>query len=88
MIDPGDEGDARPVGMQTMPLASFPVSDLPERMKLKSNGKLRKPFLQDLERCKLMELVQYECDVKRRAAESGKRTEYIECLPLVRLFRR
>ena len=65
------------------PVESFPATELPWRVQVTSQGKRRKKPI-ELEKCALMELVQYKCDVEGQGAE----TAVIKCVPIVRLFRR
>lgn len=59
------------------PVQSFPVADLEKHINTDARGKKRKPPVK-LEECKLMELVQYKCDVV-----DGE----VLCRPILRLFR-
>lgn len=61
----------------------FPASQLAEKVQFTTSGKLRKDPV-DLEKCKLMEIVQYSCDVSDRRDPKA----VIVCEPIVRLFRR
>lgn len=62
------------------PVHSFPVSELEERVNINEKGKKRKDPV-NLEECKLMQMVQYDCKVEKKMKE-------VECRPLLRLFRR
>lgn len=62
---------------------SFPSSELPKYINQTEKGQYRKPPV-DLEKCKLMEMTQYRCDVQGR----DKKTSVTVCKPMLRLFRR
>ena len=66
------------------PVEAFPVSELEDRINVQLNGRRRKGGDIDLRKCELLELVQYECGLKR----SEDRRSIIQCEPLVKLFRR
>jgi hypothetical protein len=61
------------------PVKSFSVSELEKHVNINEKGKKRKPAV-NLEECKLMQMVQYNCEVV-------KRTKEVECRPILRLFR-
>ena len=67
------------------PVEAFPVSELENRINIQLNGRRRKGGDIDLRKCDLLELVQYECDLK--AMEKDGRS-IIQCEPVVKLFRR
>ena len=66
-----------------LPIGNFPVAELPRRIQTTVHQKRRKTPL-DLEKCQLMELVQYQCDPEG----SNPSNVVIKCTPLIRLFRR
>jgi len=62
---------------------AFPPSRLQQHVQYKYNGKAQKPPV-DLQKCKLKELIQYECEL------SGPRNDpnsKVVCEPVLRLFR-
>jgi hypothetical protein len=61
------------------PVQSFPLSELEKQVNFDEKGKKRKTPV-DLEECKLMQMVQYNCEVVKKRKE-------VECRPLLRLFR-
>jgi len=61
------------------PLHSFPVEELEKRVNINEKGKKRKSPV-NLDECKLMQMVQYDCRVV-------KKTNEVQCQPLLRLFR-
>ncbi|KAB2568725.1 hypothetical protein BFW01_g384 [Lasiodiplodia theobromae] len=65
------------------PVEAFPPEELAARVQFNAQGKRVKPPV-DLEQCKLLEMVQYACDVENRNDPRAR----ITCRPLVRLFRR
>ena len=67
------------------PVEAFPVSELEDRINVQLNGRRRKGGDIDLRKCELLELVQYECDLK--VSEKDRRP-IIQCIPVVKLFRR
>ncbi len=67
------------------PIEAFPVSELEERVNIQLNGRRKKGEDIDLRKCKLLELVQYECGL--RGNEKDRRA-VIQCAPVVKLFRR
>ena len=67
------------------PVEAFPVSELEDRINVQLNGRRRKGGDIDLRKCELLELVQYECGPT--AAEKDRRS-IIQCVPVVKLFRR
>ncbi|KAF2435723.1 hypothetical protein EJ08DRAFT_729598 [Tothia fuscella] len=62
---------------------SFPSSELTERVNKTEKGQYRKPPV-ELEKCKLMEMTQYRCDVEG----TDRKTARTVCKPFLRLFRR
>ena len=58
---------------------SFPLHELEDRVNINEKGKKRKPTVK-LDDCKLMQLVQYDCEVV-------KKTKEVHCKPILRLFR-
>ena len=64
------------------PIENFPVAELPRRVQTTMHQQRRKKPL-ELEKCQLMELVQYRCDPQG----SNLSTAVINCTPIVRLFR-
>ena len=75
----------------TPPIEAWPVHELSQRVQIENkNGteRLRKgPFL-NLEKCRLMEMVQYKCEPTRVPGKGGKSELKVQCEPVVRLFRR
>ncbi|KAF1989799.1 hypothetical protein K402DRAFT_349933 [Aulographum hederae CBS 113979] len=65
------------------PVQIFPPTELSERVQSHASGKRRKPPV-NLEECKLMEMVQYMCDVENPRELRAT----IVCKPVTRLFRR
>ena len=65
------------------PIEEFPPAQLEQRLQYTTNGKLRKSPV-ELEKCKLMEMVQYMCEVSNRNDPNA----VVVCQPVVRLFRR
>ena len=63
------------------PVQTFPLSELENELQKTEKGKKRKPPV-DLEKCKLMQLMQYDCRVVRKGTEAE-----VECRPIQRLFR-
>ena len=66
------------------PVEAFQASELPERVQITALGRRRKEPV-DLEKCELLEMVQYSCWL-----EGGKRSQQadIKCEPIVRAFRK
>ncbi|KAK2759939.1 hypothetical protein FQN54_002675 [Arachnomyces sp. PD_36] len=65
----------------------WPASELPDRVQVVRSGfkdKRRKDPI-DLEKCKLMEMVQYSCNPP---TEPPPGPGVVHCKPIVRLFRR
>lgn len=71
------------------PVESFPVSDLPRRVRETGlGGKSHKGQSKfDLKKCKLLEMVQYSCGLEAASAEDSE-NKVIRCWPVVKLFRR
>lgn len=67
----------------TPPIESFPASELPVRVQLTTQGRLRKNPI-NLAKCDLMEVLQYSCHLEGKRPE----TAIVKCEPIVRLFRR
>ena len=67
------------------PVEAFPASELAERINVLPNGRRRKGGDIDLDRCELLELVQYSCHLKSRPQAQQS---VIQCEPVVKLFRR
>ena len=67
------------------PIEAFPASQLEQRINTLPSGRRRKGGDIDIRKCELLELVQYECDLKRnhRAQQA-----VIQCRPAVKLFRK
>lgn len=63
---------------------AFPAHQLEHRIQTTVDGKRRKTPL-DLSECKLMELIQYSCNLKGPVNGAQSR---VVCEPIVRLFRR
>lgn len=72
-----------PLGPMAPPVEAFPAQELAARVQYDARGKYRKGGI-ELERCKLLEMVQYACEVENRNDPRGR----VMCRPLVRLFRR
>lgn len=68
----------------TPPVEIFPASELPARVNTTSKGKRRKGESVDLHKCRLLEMLQYNCYVK----DEKIRGSPIRCEPVERLFRR
>ncbi|KAH7062663.1 hypothetical protein B0J12DRAFT_564042 [Macrophomina phaseolina] len=66
------------------PVEAFPPQELSARVQYDARGKYRKGGPIELEKCKLLEMVQYACEVENRDDPRGR----VMCRPLVRLFRR
>jgi len=66
------------------PIEEWPAHQLPDRVMALPNGKRRKRNV-DLEKCALMELVQYSCNPRE---VPGKKRTVIHCEPIVRTFRK
>ena len=64
-------------------IEEFLPAQLEQRLQYTMNGKLRKSPV-ELEKCKLMEMVQYMCEVSNRNDPHA----VVVCQPVVRLFRR
>ncbi|KAF2458551.1 hypothetical protein BDY21DRAFT_283650 [Lineolata rhizophorae] len=70
------------------PLSPFPPSSLPQRVQYRPDGKRRKGPPVELDRCELLQLSQYACNLAP-AGETGPHGEKkVLCEELVRLFRR
>ena len=68
------------------PTEVFPASALPVKVNNLPSGKVRKPHERvDLDECKLLELVQYECELDGDRKDPNT---VVKCWPIVRLFRR
>lgn len=65
------------------PIELFSASQLPDRVQVTTRNRRRKKLV-DLQKCDLMEMVQYSCDVEKDKGGAS----IIKCEPLVRLFRR
>jgi hypothetical protein len=65
------------------PIEEFLPAQLEQRIQYAMNGKLRRSPV-ELEKCKLMEMVQYMCEVSNRNDPNA----VVVCQPVVRLFRR
>ncbi|THX88251.1 hypothetical protein D6D08_04013 [Aureobasidium pullulans] len=73
---------------QKMPpsISPFHPADLEAKTKILPSGKLRKPENQhQLNKCKLQELVQFDCEVK---GHKKHKNGIVVCAPIVRVFRR
>lgn len=66
------------------PVHSFPVSELEEHVNINEKGRKRKLPV-NLDECKLMQLVQYDCRVEKRT--DGVKKREVQCRPILRLFR-
>ncbi|KAK8175647.1 hypothetical protein IWX90DRAFT_424789 [Phyllosticta citrichinensis] len=64
------------------PIEHFPPEELEARAQFDAKGRYRKGGV-DLEKCKLMEMLQYDCWVERRVSQP-----FVKCRPLVRMFRK
>ncbi|OCK75667.1 hypothetical protein K432DRAFT_386030 [Lepidopterella palustris CBS 459.81] len=67
------------------PVEEFPPSELTQKVQYTTSGKLRKKPI-DLSKCKLMEMIQYNCHVREGNNKDPNATTV--CDPVVRLFRR
>lgn len=67
------------------PANIFHVSELEKRVQYDEEGRRRKPPI-DLKKCKLQELVQYNCDIPEEARHDPRGV--IQCHALLRTFRR
>lgn len=75
-------------------IEAFPPWQLATRVNLTPEGKIRKDFSPsnnntgggkvELEKCKLKELLQYDCDLK---GPVGSARSVVVCAPVARLFR-
>ena len=65
------------------PVESFPAIELPWRIQGTTEGKRRKKLI-ELDKCQLMEFVQYSCILEGESAATAR----IKCVPIVRLFRK
>jgi len=65
------------------PIEEFLPAQLEQKLQYTTNGKLRKSPV-ELKKCKLMEMVQYMCEVSNRNDPNA----VVVCQPVVRLFRR
>ncbi|PQE19134.1 Mitochondrial export Som1 protein [Rutstroemia sp. NJR-2017a BBW] len=72
----------------TPPILSFPPSRLPHESRYNAKNEFRKGFDGDLQKCELLEMMQYECDVKRGTDGSVTREGRVVCWPVERWFRR
>jgi len=72
----------------TPPIPSFHPSRLPQESRYNAKNEFRKGFDGKLEKCELLEMLQYECDVKRGMDGSVTRDSRVVCWPVERLFRR
>lgn len=68
------------------PLTSFPVSELHHHLNTLPSGKRRKGGDIDLAKCEPLELVQYECYLKK--GETPNHQAVIQCRPVVKQFRK
>ncbi|TIA32829.1 hypothetical protein D6C78_07978, partial [Aureobasidium pullulans] len=67
-------------------LLCSPSTDLEAKTKILPSGKFRKPENQhQLNKCKLQELVQFDCEVK---GHKKHKNGIVVCAPIVRVFRR
>ncbi|KAK7542651.1 uncharacterized protein J3D65DRAFT_614511 [Phyllosticta citribraziliensis] len=64
------------------PIEHFLPEELEARAQFNAKGRYRKGGV-DLEKCKLMEMLQYDCWVERRVSQP-----FVKCRPLVRMFRK
>ncbi|KAK7527507.1 hypothetical protein IWX49DRAFT_490466, partial [Phyllosticta citricarpa] len=65
------------------PIEHFHPEELEARAQYDAKGRYRKGGV-DLEKCKLMEMLQYDCWPERRVGGQP----VVKCRPLVRLFRK
>jgi hypothetical protein len=66
----------------------FSPTDLPDRVQFVQSGfreKRRKGGAVDLEKCQLMEIVQYSCNPPEEGIQAPG---VVKCKPIVRLFRK
>jgi len=66
------------------PVNIFPAAELPERIQTTLKDRRRKDKV-ELEKCELLEMLQYECVVEDEGRDRDSR---IICQPIQRLFRR
>jgi inner membrane protease subunit SOM1 len=67
-------------------ITPFHPADLESKIRILPTGKLRKPpNQQDLSECKLMEIMQFNCDVVKH---SKHKNGIVICEPIQRVFRR
>lgn len=66
------------------PVEAFPPQELEARVQYDARGRRKKGGPIELEQCKLLEMVQYACEVENKNDPRGR----VMCKPLVRLFRR
>jgi len=66
------------------PVEVFPAFQLPDRVQITTRNRRRKKPV-DLQKCELVEMVQYSCDIAKDERDGGT---VIKCEPIVRLFRR
>jgi hypothetical protein len=64
-------------------LKCFPPFSSQIEYKSRRNRRRKKPV--DLQKCELVEMVQYSCDIAKDERDGGT---VIKCEPIVRLFRR
>jgi hypothetical protein len=68
----------------TPPIESWQARELEERVLGNAKGKRRKGFGGELQKCELVELMQYKCEVERPVTRASR----TRCWPIERLFRR
>jgi Mitochondrial export protein Som1 len=65
------------------PVESWSARELPDRVQVTAEGRRRKDWI-ELEKCELLQMVQYECSV----LHEGRPGAPVVCRPVERLFRR
>jgi inner membrane protease subunit SOM1 len=63
----------------------FGSSELAQRVNHLPNGKARKPPVENLKKCELREMFQYNCDLDGPKEDPASK---IVCSPVLRLFRK
>jgi hypothetical protein len=70
------------------PVEVFSAAELPHRVQYNVFGRKRKGGNIDLEKCELLEMLQYSCEVSGGSHGHHSRDATIICQPIERLFRR
>lgn len=66
------------------PVETFSATELPDRVQVNTQGRRRKGGNIELQKCELLEMLQYECEVENAARKDSQ----VICRPVERLFRR